>query len=365
MDALRQKIKDEEQKLLTQCSLLPSSFSLPDDSDFPNGPIFEKIREECQTFTNFTEAQLLDLWRDVDPKINQRRGRGPKPKIDSLDSLIVFLVHAKTNMDVQELAAHLGINEGPARAAIDRVREPLLAALGERWGNKPRPVPLRGHFQDIALLVDSTTIPVFRHDFKNRIHGFKKEVAVQASEPHFALFIQEKADGSLHDYTIFKDHYKVYEEYLTKTPEERESLGPDNWSILGDNAYQGPDSDNPGVKRIFLQKAPENHNEDYEELKTKRVPVECFFGRLKHLWLMCTVYRSAHIHFNSDIDICILLTNEHIKGKPLHLGDQRSFLAHIAQQRQESEEKKAKKRKYQEDFKARKKSRIEELLREN
>ena len=50
---------------------------------------------------------------------------------------------------------------------------------------------------------------------------------------------------------------------------------------------------------------------------------------MKHLWRIChTVYRSAHEHFDADINICVFLTNEHIRGSRLEMDDEKSFLAH-------------------------------------
>jgi len=113
-----------------------------------------------------------------------------------------------------------------------------------------------------------------------------------AQEPHFALFVQPKADGSTHDYSIFKSTSSSYSRYLHKTPQELHDCTGDNdkrWAMLGDNGYQGPDSDTPTVRRIFVPRATAATDITLQnDLKKLRVPVECFFGRLKHLWQMST-----------------------------------------------------------------------------
>ena len=154
-----------------------------------------------------------------------------------------------------------------------------------------------------------------------------------AQEPHFALFVQPKADGSIYDYTIFKSTSASYSKYLTKNTHELKELPADTdkrWAMLGDNAYQGPESDTPTVRRIFVPRASAVTDISLQnDLKKLRVPVECFFGRMKHLWRIChTVYRSAHEHFDADINICVFLTNEHIRGSRLEMDDEKSFLAH-------------------------------------
>ena len=100
--------------------------------------------------------------------------------------------------------------------------------LRKRWQPKPRPKPLDSSYPYIGLLVDSTSIEVYRprgrfeeaktyFDAKNGIYALKKEVAVSASPPHYALLAQV---GSIHDYTTFKSNYECYLDYLLKTPEE-------------------------------------------------------------------------------------------------------------------------------------------------
>ena len=99
IDCLKQKIREfdqEEESLVDEATLVTSG---PSDSDsaLPASPIYDFIANDCPTFTNFTEGQLLDIWRSVDQRVLISRGRGPKPVVNSLDSLIVFLVHLKTN----------------------------------------------------------------------------------------------------------------------------------------------------------------------------------------------------------------------------------------------------------------------------
>jgi hypothetical protein len=63
--------------------------------------------------------------------------------------------------------------------------------------------------------------------------------------------------GSTHDYANFKESYVNYLEYLVKTSEEREALAADSgnphWGMLLDKAYNGPEEDTPGLRRICPQ----------------------------------------------------------------------------------------------------------------
>ena len=135
MDILKRKIlqiEEEEARLIDEAPIGSQVPPTP-DSATPDSPIFDKIRSQCVTFTNFTEPQLLDLWRILDPKVTISRGRGPKAAINSLDSLIIFVIFLKTNLHVRELAAFLNLKETTTRDTINRIRRPLNEALEERW----------------------------------------------------------------------------------------------------------------------------------------------------------------------------------------------------------------------------------------
>ena len=143
--------------------------------------------------------------------------------------------------------------------------------------------------------MDTISVEVFRpraefneakayFDAKNKIYALKKEVAVRAVAPHYALFSQQSCLGSEHDYSIFKKNSNKYFEYLLKTDEEKEEYDIDenanSWAILGDKAYKGPLSDTPGIRRVFLKTNPTLPAEKAENKKLSRVrcPVERFLN---------------------------------------------------------------------------------------
>ena len=59
---------------------------------------------------------------------------------------------------------------------------------------------------------------------------------------------------------------------------------------------------------------------------------------------LANVYRFAHEHFDADIDICVYLTNEHIRGSKLVLDDEKSFLAHQVSHKEKVEQEAEKRR---------------------
>ena len=183
------------------------------------------------------------------------------------EHVILYLAWLRSGEDIDKLSVILKIKPSTGEAAIARFRHVINDMLEREWAARRRPRPLTGHFYcHVALLVDSTTIPINKplgrfseskifFDGKNHVYGIKKEVAVMASSPHYAMFVNKGEPGSRHDYEILKEGYHRYLEYLMKTPEE-EGLFTDNncrqWSALFDNGYQGPLSDTPGLRRMFV-----------------------------------------------------------------------------------------------------------------
>jgi hypothetical protein len=272
---------------------------------------------KLEMMIGFNVPEFKDLVRRCRGFWHIHRSRGPTPKLSLVDHLLLYDSWLKLGSKLAVHAATFKITMPTCDHALDRIRPVLLDAMkSEWWKTRPRPKPLtQSSHPFIALLVDSTTIevnqphasaatPTKYFDGKNWIYGMKKEVAVMATEPYYAMFAFEGKPGSIHDYKIFKSGYTRYLEYLVKTPSEKEMLtDPDaRWAILGDNGYFGPDGDTPELRRIAIPKRDTNEPLRLE-LTRLRVHVERFFGRLHQLWAICrNVYRFSHDHFDTDMD---------------------------------------------------------------
>jgi len=232
---------------------------LPEDS-VPTSKLFEFLKEKNKFVesTNFTERELLSFFQDSQPKFAQLRSRGANPAIDGLDSIILLLHWLKTGLDFKTIAANSGYGETATRSAIMRAKDALFGLLIEKWWAEPlvRPVPLEGTaYPFIGLVCDSTSTEVFRPagrfeeakvywDGKNKIYALKKEVAVLACSPHYAIFSGPAFVGSEHDYSFFKKGFQKYKDYLTKTPQEKHQMARDlsehSWAIFCDSGYRKP-----------------------------------------------------------------------------------------------------------------------------
>ena len=310
MDHFLKHIERENKRQQELLDAPPPAPPIEEKNEHPDSPIFNKLIENktIATFTNFNKNELLDLYQRCIPFFAAARGRGPRPKTSNLDSLIVLLSCYKSGLDSARLAAAFNIKEPTLRDLINRVRPILNVTLRDTWWNRRmRPSPAPGNYPHVALLIDSTSLEVFRphgrfdeakiyFDGKNGIYALKKEVAVMANAPHYALFSSAGFVGSRHDYQHFKTNYEVYLEYLTKTLDERKAIpndAPAFWSVCLDKGYIGPAEDTPEIRRITPRKVIRDDEEkkDSEHISALRVKVECFFGRMTSIWLITKVNR--------------------------------------------------------------------------
>ncbi len=141
-----------------------------------------------------------------------------------------------------------------------------------------------------------------------------------ATTPHYALFVNPNDVASVHDYSIHKDVYVNYLDYLLKLPEETHHLQGDlqnrYWAVCGDKAYIGPPTDTPDEQQITPKKGQLTIGDraQNDQVNRLRVPIEQYFGRMLQLWGVArNVYRYDHRHFQTDIENWSMLTNESIK----------------------------------------------------
>ena len=119
-----------------------------DDDEGDNievGPVFQWCRREkiFGKMTNFEEPFIVDLRRRLETFWTQHRRRGPSQKLSITDSLIVFLIWAKSGTDFDSLAHSLKMRKNTLINSIDRIRPILLQTLQHTWmEDRIRPTPL-------------------------------------------------------------------------------------------------------------------------------------------------------------------------------------------------------------------------------
>lgn len=175
---------------------------------------------------------------------------------------------------------------------------------------------------------------------------------MQANGNHYAVFWGPGFPGSVHDFWHHEIRAPVYTDYL-RMREGEEDLYPDHttgyFSIALDSGYIGQVVV-PYERRVIPKPSTlhtHRHKEQTAELKRKRVVVEQFFGRMK----TCILFTSRpypfdrNTYFDTDIDSCIMLTNEHIKLRALSEHDSVLYLKYWADIRLREEERAEKHRK--------------------
>lgn len=351
--------------------------SEPENDDEFNGQIWQqmKTRNQFEIYTNFTEQEILEIWHTIQPHISRHRKRGPLPKINWEDSLLLLLAFYRTGSEFDKLALCFNKKPGAVRDAINRMKPILNDAMKEKWWDeRPRVRPLlETNFPYIGLIGDTTSVEVLKPkgrfeeakyywDEHNKIYALKKEVAIMAASPHYALFSQKGEIGSRHDYSILKTTYTDYVKYLRKHVDEMPSVPIDmnnpSWAMLFDKAYIGPPEDTLDLRRITPKKNPQLHAEKLrnKELNAIRGSIERFFGRMEKLWgCIREIYRWDHDNFDVDFDNCLLLTNEHIKQNQLEEIDRKFHLQVIEDRRMRRERKEQKRKQELELYKQKKK----------
>lgn len=331
-----------------------------DEEEPPHGAIWEAFATDALTkkFTTMTRAQITSIYQTMSPHIAAVRRRGPRPASTWMDSLLCYLVWAHApGKHFDQVAGALGIPSSRFQDNLARVRPVLLATLCSRWLDpRVRPQPLVGtNHPEIALLIDTHTTETFRpkapfeeakayRDEKNHIYGVKNEVAVSAHAPHYCLFASPRAVASVHDFPYHKRYFEQYLPYLLKTPAEHHALPNDVqnrfWAVCCDKGYIGPADETPGERRIMPKKGHVTQEERAAnaEINRIRVPVEQFFGRLLSSWgILRGVYRWDHTNFDTDFQICCLLTNELIHHNQLENLDHEFYRRYLTVRRNKAE----------------------------
>src|SRR3984885_11801476 len=92
------------------------------------------------------------------PRLKSKEQEVQNPKYQILMDLIWY----KVGFDFNQLSAFARIKKSTMMSTLERVHPIFLSTLRKRWESKSRPKPLASNYPYIALLVDSTSIEVYR-----------------------------------------------------------------------------------------------------------------------------------------------------------------------------------------------------------
>ena len=260
------------------------------------------------------------------------------------------------------LSAHLRLPIKLVIAASNRIRPLLHEVLSQRHQilcqqTRPQFSPLPLGFpalplgtgpgqvlSDIGLACDATPIPIPHprmqfeaakeyYDAHHNVYADKIEVAVSASPPYQALFWSQAFNGSVAGIDIHRTVAANYNDWLRMLPAEVLAIhGPEPhavvnyWGAVLDAGYLGAVPATVLFPRAVLAKPSSQQSAASIQVqmyyKRRRVVVEQFFGRLKHVF---SVFSRPYIldkeHEAQDINLVMMLTNAHIGIRALCEGD--------------------------------------------
>jgi hypothetical protein len=247
---------------------------------------------------------------------------------------------------------------------LDKMHAPFMEALVEPLFKSDQ-VKLGIEFVDypeVALINDVTfqtrsrphmLFSDARYYFSGKHHAYGFKTEVGHAPNGLAMFVGDTHAGSVHDFTIFKEKVDVYRDFLHKRPDDHNMADdgemheeyPDSWVMMVDKGYQGIAEWVRAVipkKGRRLERADVNRN---KLIAKNRIICENFYGRMKKLFkIMEDKWRWDEKWYSKTFEICVALTNYHIKKYPLRNEDgvfYRAVLRKYAQTQLERKRKRA------------------------
>ena len=165
--------------------------------------------------------------------------------------------------------------------------------------------------QQSALVVDCTVCqirkPALNFDDarrffsgKHHVYCLKKEVCTNIRSGTAAI-VTRSFPGSVPDITVLRSHAEEVNRLLQGR------------SMLADLGYRGAERDVPTIVVCGQGQGPN---------RTKRVLVECYFGRLKRIWsVFSTAWALSEEEFDLFFDLACCFTNMDILHRPLREAD--------------------------------------------
>ncbi|RHY99865.1 hypothetical protein DYB35_013381, partial [Aphanomyces astaci] len=306
--------------------------------------------EVVHALTNFSASELNTLWTNIKPFVtkNWNVGSGRNYPVTGKDMLFMTLValkHAGT-WDILSVS----FDEGAATVSnrinqFIRVLHPYLVRKyideqGMKWTMQQLAVAglqfatHKSVLYAVDVTFQHTTAPAVsfgeKKTYFSKKHGlYGHKVEVSVAPIGLAIKVTDCAVGSMSDFEIFKANLGFHSTHLEKQPSDtnvsdndalRDKF-PSQWSVLADKGYQGIQE---YVRGFTLLKRPPHGQLTMEQersnakLSSDRVIVKNLFGRLKTLWgLASDKYTWKKDEYNMYFQMCVALTNVHIRFNPL------------------------------------------------
>ncbi|ETP14257.1 hypothetical protein F441_10791 [Phytophthora nicotianae CJ01A1] len=174
---------------------------------------------------------------------------------------------------------------------------------------------------------------------KHHLNGYKVEVSVLFNGQ--AVNCTQHFPGNTGDIDVFRRNAEFHLQALCKVDGDDEipddgrlvAQYPSSWAVLADKGYQGLARDFQAVtpyKRAPLQTLTLEQVATNERIAHDRIIVANYFGRLCTLWSICAdKYRWDEDNYDVYFQVCVALTNFHIRANPLRREDGDSYARYL------------------------------------
>ncbi|ETV74819.1 hypothetical protein H257_10880 [Aphanomyces astaci] len=288
--------------------------------------------EVVHALTNFSASELNTLWTNIKPFVtkNWNVGSGRKYPVIGKDMLFMTLVALKHAGTWDILSASF---DGGATTFSNRINQfirvlhPYLVRKyideqGMKWTMQQLAVAglqfatHKSALYAVDVTFQHTTAPAVSFgekktyfSKKHGLYGHKVEVSVAPNG--LTINVTDCAVGSTNRATPTS----------ATTNDALRDKFPSQWSVLADKGYQGTQEYVRGftpLKRPPHGQLTMEQERSNAKLSSDRVIVKNFFGRLKTLWgLASDKYTWKKDEYNMYFQMCVALTNVHIRFNPL------------------------------------------------
>lgn len=295
---------------------------------------YKKFMEESteSTFrdlTNFTTEQFQELCSIVSESC-AKCGRGRRTVLTVEDRMFWLLYYLNTGGKVDEIGPFFKCSAstffrrcietlGMIAPVLSKMVPESVTETSRKFKNYPNAVGA----------CDVCFIPIVRpsdyeeqkkyYSGKHKQHGFKLQAIVNADGICISTYYEQY--GSVHDLVVFKNSSKLKMLEVVEGTDSGTSFVTHH-PVLFDRGYTGVQKIFQeavvAIRRVKGKELTKRQEEINDKIKEDRIIVENFFGRLKTLWGIVANPMRVDIDRAMKIaEICVSLTNFHIKFNPL------------------------------------------------
>jgi hypothetical protein len=297
----------------------------------------------CVALCGFTPLEFLELFGELEDRLEEHVGRGKRSKITKHDRLLMLLVFLKHYESNTRLAQTFGLSKSHVQKCVSSTAETVLPTL---WRCYIETLDIDDperydEFPGVVAMMDVTVQPIWvpegAYDERKRYFSGKHKMYVMKSQCLHdrrgrVLSVVTGIAGAVHDVSIAQRSIAEIRRVVRPMEPRDNDEDPvdveadvddqeDGRLLMVDSGYQGlqhllpcvlPYKKRPNRALTAPQK---QHN---RRMARRRVLVENYYGRLKRRYrIMTDKYRGERDGYEMYFKLCVALTNFHVIKHPL------------------------------------------------